>query len=197
VANHNRRIPIPGFDADGIGKLMSTVSPVTMATTLGYKTGICTTGNSLDWAKRDNEMMKENDAAFGFFLVLYIIYMFNTIAAIAIMVIITDTDATMGHFAVNDQYCDLETGYWHKMIFPNTSATCDVPWYHRWRAPLNLTFTPDKWVGGYMLDYCKKGKCPNDDSYGDEEHCSLELKGIKDTIPIIQDGAVVGTMKEV
>jgi hypothetical protein len=36
VANHDRRIPIPGFDR--IGKLMSTVNPVTMTTTLGYKT---------------------------------------------------------------------------------------------------------------------------------------------------------------
>jgi 5'-methylthioadenosine nucleosidase len=63
VANHDRRIPIPGFDTYGIGKLMSTVSPITMATTLGYKTGICTTGNSLDWVERDDEMMKENDAS--------------------------------------------------------------------------------------------------------------------------------------
>jgi hypothetical protein len=122
---------------------------------------------------------------------------FNVIVAIVIIVIIADTDASMGHFAVKDQYCDLETGYWHEMVFPNTSPACDVPWYHRWWAPLNLTFTPDKCVGGYMLDSCKKGKCPNDDLYGDEEHASSALKGIKGTIPIIQDGVVVGTMKEV
>lgn len=30
---------------------------------LGYKTGICTTGNSLDHTPRDDEMMKENDAS--------------------------------------------------------------------------------------------------------------------------------------
>jgi 5'-methylthioadenosine nucleosidase len=34
-----------------------------MASKLGYKTGICTTGNSLDHTKRDEEMMEANDAS--------------------------------------------------------------------------------------------------------------------------------------
>jgi 5'-methylthioadenosine nucleosidase len=62
VANHDRRIPIPGFDAYGIGKL-TTVNASQMAGNLGYKTGICTTGNSLDWVEKDDELMKENDAS--------------------------------------------------------------------------------------------------------------------------------------
>ena len=62
VAHHDRRIPIPGFDTYGIGKL-TTVDPSKMATTLGYKTGICTTGNSLDWVEKDDELMKANDAS--------------------------------------------------------------------------------------------------------------------------------------
>lgn len=62
VANHDRRIPIPGFDVYGVGKL-ETLSPKTMAASLGYKTGVCTTGNSLDWVEKDDEFMKENNAS--------------------------------------------------------------------------------------------------------------------------------------
>jgi nucleoside phosphorylase len=62
VANHDRRIPIPGFTEYGIGKL-ETLDPTTMAGSLGYKTGVCTTGNSLDKTDRDDEMMSENDAS--------------------------------------------------------------------------------------------------------------------------------------
>mmetsp|Transcript_111643 Transcript_111643/g.322715 ORF Transcript_111643/g.322715 Transcript_111643/m.322715 type:complete len:284 (-) Transcript_111643:2025-2876(-) len=62
VANHDRRIPIPGFDTYGVGKL-ETVDTTLMAEKLGYKTGICTTGNSLDHTPRDEEMMLQNDAS--------------------------------------------------------------------------------------------------------------------------------------
>jgi 5'-methylthioadenosine nucleosidase len=62
VAHHDRRIPIPGFDMYGIGKIM-TLDPTNMASTLGYKTGSCTTGNSLDHVPRDVELMKDNDAS--------------------------------------------------------------------------------------------------------------------------------------
>ncbi|KAG7371144.1 phosphorylase superfamily protein [Nitzschia inconspicua] len=62
VAHHDRRIPIPGFDVYGIGKL-ETLNPTTMAKTLGYKTGICTTGNSLDWVEKDDEFMKDSNAS--------------------------------------------------------------------------------------------------------------------------------------
>ena len=67
VANHDRRIPIPGFDTFGIGKLdVGTEvqpTPVDMASSLGYKTGICTTGNSLDYVDKDSEIMLSNDAS--------------------------------------------------------------------------------------------------------------------------------------
>ena len=59
---HDRRIPIPGFDTYGIGKL-ETLDPTRMAEKLGYKTGVCTTGNSLDYVEKDDEIMKENDAS--------------------------------------------------------------------------------------------------------------------------------------
>jgi 5'-methylthioadenosine nucleosidase len=62
VAHHDRRVPIPGFDVCGIGKL-TTLNPTRMAAHLGYKTGVCTTGNSLDCVERDDELMKANDAS--------------------------------------------------------------------------------------------------------------------------------------
>lgn len=62
VANHDRRIPIPGFTEYGIGKL-ETWDPKNMAESLGFKTGVCTTGNSLDKTEREDEMMKDNDAS--------------------------------------------------------------------------------------------------------------------------------------
>lgn len=62
VANHDRRIPIPGFDTYGIGKI-DTLDPTKMAQVLNYKTGICTTGNSLDKVDKDDEIMQSNDAS--------------------------------------------------------------------------------------------------------------------------------------
>ncbi|VEU45069.1 unnamed protein product [Pseudo-nitzschia multistriata] len=63
VANHDRRIGIPGFDKYGIGTLETTIDPTKIAEELGYKTGICTTGNSLDKTDKDDEYMMENDAS--------------------------------------------------------------------------------------------------------------------------------------
>ena len=63
VANHDRRIGIPGFDKYGIGTLSTDIDPTSMAEALGYKTGICTTGNSLDKTDTDDEYMKTNDAS--------------------------------------------------------------------------------------------------------------------------------------
>jgi len=63
VANHDRRIQIPGFDKYGVGTLSSDIEPGAMAEALGYKTGICTTGNSLDKTETDDENMKTNDAS--------------------------------------------------------------------------------------------------------------------------------------
>lgn len=62
VANHDRRIPIPGFDAFGIGKI-TTLDPSKMAEALNYQTGVCTTGNSLDKVEKDDELMLANDAS--------------------------------------------------------------------------------------------------------------------------------------
>ena len=63
VANHDRRIGIPGFDKYGVGTLSVDIDPSKMAESLGYKTGVCTTGNSLDKTDTDDEYMKTNDAS--------------------------------------------------------------------------------------------------------------------------------------
>lgn len=63
VANHDRRIGIPGFDKYGIGTIGAVIDPTTIAGELGYKTGVCTTGNSLDKTDKDDEYMLDNDAS--------------------------------------------------------------------------------------------------------------------------------------
>lgn len=62
-ANHDRRIPIPSFEEYGIGKLQSSLTVEKLASTLQYKTGICTTGNSLDKTDADDQLMLSNDAS--------------------------------------------------------------------------------------------------------------------------------------
>mmetsp|Transcript_13870 Transcript_13870/g.38131 ORF Transcript_13870/g.38131 Transcript_13870/m.38131 type:complete len:278 (-) Transcript_13870:1235-2068(-) len=62
VANHDRRIPIPGFDTYGIGK-MDTVNASKLAAKYDYKLGVCSTGNSLDKVEKDDEIMLANDAS--------------------------------------------------------------------------------------------------------------------------------------
>jgi len=58
---HDRRIPIPGMDAYGVGSY-----PVPefngLATALGLKKGIISTGNSLDMAPEDLAMIQANGA---------------------------------------------------------------------------------------------------------------------------------------
>jgi len=61
-ANHDRRIPIPPFIPYGIGKVEST-GVTEIANAIGAKTGVCTTGNSLDKTDEDVIHMKANDAS--------------------------------------------------------------------------------------------------------------------------------------
>lgn len=63
VANHDRRIPIPVFTPYGIGKLNTLVDTDALASRNNFKTGICTTGNSLDKTAEDEKLMLENDAS--------------------------------------------------------------------------------------------------------------------------------------
>lgn len=63
VVHHDRRIPIPGFDEYGHGKLVSEIDPINIAKYLGYKTGICTTSNSLDKTTTCDEIMRDHKAS--------------------------------------------------------------------------------------------------------------------------------------
>jgi 5'-methylthioadenosine nucleosidase len=63
VANHDRRIPIPVFTPYGVGKLEAVFDVAKLATDLGYKTGTCTTGNSLDKTPEDETHMLSNEAS--------------------------------------------------------------------------------------------------------------------------------------
>lgn len=62
VAYHDRRISIPEFTPYGIGRIEST-SVENLASHLGAKLGVCSTGNSLDFHELDSRQMLENDAS--------------------------------------------------------------------------------------------------------------------------------------
>jgi len=68
VSNHDRRIAIPGFDSYGVGLLENSssdtiLSPESLASQLGFKTGIVSTGNSLDKTQECEKNMLANDAS--------------------------------------------------------------------------------------------------------------------------------------
>ena len=58
---HDRRIPLPGFREYGIGNY-PVVDVASLAARLGLKTGVVSTGNSLDCPPVDLEAMQANDA---------------------------------------------------------------------------------------------------------------------------------------
>jgi 5'-methylthioadenosine nucleosidase len=62
VSHHDRRIPIPHFDRYGIGRLETNLDVEKIAQLHDFKTGVCTTGNSLDKTEEDDKHMLANDA---------------------------------------------------------------------------------------------------------------------------------------
>lgn len=50
--HHDRRIPIPGFDAYGVGSVPSVPTPRLLASMPSLKTGVVSTGNSLDYTDK-------------------------------------------------------------------------------------------------------------------------------------------------
>ena len=58
----DRRIPIPDFVPYGVGRIESLSVPQ-LASSLGAKLGICTTGNALDKHSLDDHHMEQNDAS--------------------------------------------------------------------------------------------------------------------------------------
>lgn len=74
VSHHDRRIAIPGFTSYGVGRLDSMgseesessetmINPSQLAKTLDFKTGVVSTGNSLDKTDECDKRMLENDAS--------------------------------------------------------------------------------------------------------------------------------------
>lgn len=68
VAHHDRRIPIPDFVPYGVGKLDTSehgglFTAEEIAARHNFKTGVCTTGNSLDKTDEDDKHMFANEAA--------------------------------------------------------------------------------------------------------------------------------------
>lgn len=61
-ANHDRRIPIPPFIPYGIGKV-DHISTAKLAAAIGAKSGIISTGNSLDMHSSDEAHITSNDAS--------------------------------------------------------------------------------------------------------------------------------------
>lgn len=57
VCYHDRRIPLPGFDAYGIGSYYC-FDTREMANSLGLRTGVVSTGSSLDYTEKDLELIK-------------------------------------------------------------------------------------------------------------------------------------------
>lgn len=60
--NHDRRIPIPGYDAYGVGEYDAWPTPK-LASELGCKRGVVCTGNSLDATETCRKLMDEHDAS--------------------------------------------------------------------------------------------------------------------------------------
>ena len=58
---HDRRIPLPGFDRYGLGRY-SCYDTALLAAGLQLKTGIISTGNSLDLQGKDLQIIQENQA---------------------------------------------------------------------------------------------------------------------------------------
>ena len=59
--HHDRRVPIPGYDAMCVGHRRATPAPG-LVKALSLKTGLCTTGNSLDCSPTDAPIIEESGA---------------------------------------------------------------------------------------------------------------------------------------
>eukprot|EP00798_Chlamydomonas_sp_ICE-L_P020726 gene20726-27541_t len=62
LVHHDRRIPIPGFDAYGVGHAEAVPTPKLQAS-LGFKQGVVSSGNSLDYTEKCMEIMTSKNVA--------------------------------------------------------------------------------------------------------------------------------------
>ncbi|KAK9821682.1 hypothetical protein WJX74_007745 [Apatococcus lobatus] len=62
TVNHDRRIPLPGFDKYGLWHCDCIPTP-NLQKALKLQAGVVSSGNSLDWVKEDWDIMQQNGAA--------------------------------------------------------------------------------------------------------------------------------------
>ncbi|EFN52874.1 hypothetical protein CHLNCDRAFT_26505, partial [Chlorella variabilis] len=62
MVNHDRRIPIPGFEKYGVGAFDAVPTPH-LQKALNLKSGVVTSGNSLDYTAEDMARMVQHEAA--------------------------------------------------------------------------------------------------------------------------------------
>ena len=67
-------------------------------------------------------------------------------------------DATMNKFSVKNQFCNVATGNWHETVFMG-SEDCREAF---WSKAVDLTFTSDSCVGGFILKECSFQPCTKD-----------------------------------
>merc|ERR1712107_698187 len=80
----------------------------------------------------------------------------------------------MGEFL--DQYCNMETGNYHQLVYPKQSKCIDdnIQWYLKWIFPISQTFTTDGCISGglksgFSLQSCKLGPCDSDNADDEED----------------------------
>jgi len=89
-----------------------------------------------------------------------------------------DHDASMLGYSVSDQYCDFDTGFWHQTLHWGTDE-CQTPWYFRLFSPMNQTFTEDGCIGGFQLNWCKRGHCRKEDEIDGVSTAADGMDGIQ------------------
>lgn len=104
VAHHDRRIPIPIFDKYGIGATSATPTP-NLVKSLQLKEGKLSTGNSLDMAPQDEEIIKANDASVKDMEGAAIVYVANLLS-VPVMLIKVVTDIVDGDRPTSEEFLE-------------------------------------------------------------------------------------------
>jgi len=89
-------------------------------------------------------------------------------------------DATMLHFSVRHQYCDVQHGSFHQQIFL-LNQQCQVKWYNSWISPQKQKFTTTDCEYGIKLDYCVEGPCPSRSSDGTNNNPPVEDRAYQES----------------
>eukprot|EP00884_Botryococcus_braunii_P016712 jgi/Botrbrau1/3724/Bobra.0363s0009.1 len=103
-ANHDRRIPIPGFLEYGRWAYDAIPAPMLKAA-LQLKDGVVTSSNSLDWTSEDMQRMSENNAAVKEMEaagIVWVTHLFD----LPFLALKSITDIVDGHRATQDEFLE-------------------------------------------------------------------------------------------